>query len=160
MWRFTLSTIYLKLNENEKAFNTIDKVIDEFETLQASGELKDDYEETLKICLLGCYMQKVSMVETSNGNIEDEIELLMNSELLTNQISLPNPTYNLDDTIPLMIKYKLAAINESLGNNDEALRYYKETMNIITIGFLQRYPQCREIKEIVTSKIKELDTQR
>jgi len=154
MWRFSLSNIYMKLNEIEEALNTIDEVISEFENLQNNNELADDYKEALKFCLLGCYMQKASMIETTNDNIE-EIALLVNSECLIKEITLPNPYF--DETIPLMIKCKLAIANEKIGNTENALHYYKETPNMITLDIQNRYPQqCQGMKEYITTKIKEL----
>lgn len=113
-WRFTLASIYMKLNDFDNAFKTIDKIIYELEGLQLDN----------KYGLYNCYVKKSSMILESERNPEEALELLLKAKVLFSELVFPNTLKK--EELHYRLLFAFGNVYEKSGLTNEAIKNYED----------------------------------
>lgn len=138
-WRITLAATYLSLKDYDNALKTMDGVIRDLEQLQLEN----------KFGLYNCYFAKSNIIFQSGSDIEEAYDMLNKAENLLPELVFINKQS--EDFQKYQISIAYAALYERMNRNDDALRYYEESLR-----FVRRYaadPFVMEIVENIEEKI-------
>lgn len=144
-WRFALSSIYMKLNDYNNAFRTIDKLINDLEDLQLDN----------KFGLYICYYTKASMIVESERDAEDALEFLLKAKHLSSQLTFPNNS--MKEMQLFSLSFALGNVYEKLGLTNDAIKNYEDAY-----GKLRVFPsnsQADTMKQALRDKIEQLKSE-
>lgn len=141
-WRFALSSIYMKLNDYNNAFRTIDKIINELEDLQLDN----------KFGLYNCYYTKASMIIESEGAAEDALEFLEKAKNNFSLLTFPNNLMKERQQFQLLFAF--GNVYEKMGMHNEAIENFENAYD--KLRFFPKNSQVELMKKGLKEKILEL----
>lgn len=138
-WRMAQARICTTLNKYDKSLKLIDGIIHDV------NMLGQEY-NTLRIHILyASYINKAYVVKATDNNYEDALLLLQKAD----SIVVESGSTNKFDRYSLVNAY--ANIYESMGKNEDAVRYYEELLEM-----MRQMHSASNIIDIVEAKIKML----
>lgn len=144
-WRMVLSSIYMKLNDYNNAFRTIDKIIKELEDLKLENKYR----------LYNCYYTKASMIVESEGDAKDALEFLVKAKDIFSLLTFPN--CSIKEMQQFQLLFALGNVYEKMGMHDEAVENFKNAYD--KLSFFSNNTQVELMKQGISDKIQKLENE-